>query len=131
MSFQRFGVTFFLMTQNNKRLRFAVDGHTARHRPANSAAARRLRSVPRLAPKLSPRGEERPPMTSPPRLIRLDGHGGCGVVIERTGLILFDPPAAVVPSAEAVLHRAEEREVLGQEAPGAAARRKRDRIAGS
>ena len=65
MSFQRFGVTFFLMTQNNKRLRFAIDGRTARHRPANSAAARRLRSVPRLAPKLSPRGKERPPMTSP------------------------------------------------------------------
>ena len=70
-------------------------------------------------------------MTSPPRLIRLDGHGGCGVVIERTAFISFGPPAAVVSGVEAVLHRAVEREVLGREAPGAATRRKRNRIAGS
>jgi hypothetical protein len=62
MSFQRFGVTFFLMTQNNKHFRYAIDGRTARHRRANSAAARRLRSVPRLAPKLSRRGNERQSM---------------------------------------------------------------------
>jgi hypothetical protein len=60
MSFQRFGVTFFLMTLNNKHPHCVIDGRTALHRPANSAAAPPQRG--RLAPKLSPPGKERRPM---------------------------------------------------------------------